>query len=402
MEWKIAKSLISELLQSAGIKVNGPNPWDIQVHDDRFYARVLHEGPLGLGESYMDKWWDCQAIDQFCERAIKARLENKIKTSKRLSFKYALSRIINFQTKERAFEVGEKHYDLGDDLFEAMLDPSRNYTCGFWHNATNLSEAQINKMDLACQKLWLKPGMRLLDIGCGWGALAKYAAENFGVEVVGVTISKNQYEYAKEQCKGLPIEIRFQDYRDINEKFDRIVSLGMFEHVGHLNYREYMQVVKNCLKDDGIFLLHTIGNNITTFKTNEWTSKYIFPNGMLPSIAQIGKACENLFVMEDWHNFGADYDKTLMAWHANFNNNWDKLKNKYSERFFRMWNFYLLSSAGSFRARDIQLWQVVLSNGIRGGYPVTRPYFQVEPASRSSARSLYSTRRSLGRLESLL
>jgi cyclopropane-fatty-acyl-phospholipid synthase len=383
--------------------VNGNNPWDIQVHNEQFYSRVLHEGALGLGESYMDKWWDCARLDQLFERILKARLENKLKTNKRLAIKYLLSRLINFQTKKRALEVGEKHYDLSNELFKYMLDSRMNYTCGFWHNATTLEDAQKNKLELTCQKLWLKPGMRLLDIGCGWGGLAKYAAEQYGVEVVGITISKQQYELAKENCRHLPIEIRFQDYRDINEDFDRIVSLGMFEHVGHLNYLTYMQTIRNHLKDDGLFLLHTIGNNATYFKANEWTTKYIFPNGMLPSIALIGKACEHLFVMEDWHNFGADYDKTLIAWHANFNQHWEELKNQFDERFYRMWNYYLLSSAAGFRTRDLQLWQIVFSKtGIKGGYQVTRPYFQVGRASLDSPRSPYSTPRLLGRLESLV
>lgn len=402
MKWKIAKSIITQLLQSAGITVNGHNPWDIKVYNEEFYARVLHEGSLGLGESYMDKWWDCAALDQFCERAIKANLENKIRNNKWLTLKFTLSRILNLQTKARAFDVGKKHYDLGNDLFHSMLDPTMNYTCGYWNNAANLNEAQINKMNLTCQKLLLKPGMRILDIGCGWGGLAKYAAENFGVEVVGITISKEQYDYAKENCRGLPVEIRFQDYRDLNEQFDRVVSLGMFEHVGHLNYATYMQTVQKCLRDDGIFLLHTIGNNATYFEANEWTTKYIFPNGMIPSIAQIGKAAENIFVMEDWHNFGADYDKTLMAWNENFNRHWEELKSKYDERFYRMWSFYLLSSAAAFRARDIQLWQIVLSKkGVKGGYPITRPYFQVEREPRKSTWH-HNSFRSWTRVESLL
>ena len=271
-------------------------------------------------------------------------------------------------------EVGVKHYDLGNDLFIRMLDKNMNYTCGYWRNATNLNEAQLNKLELTCRKLMLKPNMRILDIGCGFGAFAKYAATNYGVKVIGVTISKEQCEYAKQNCSGLPVEIRFQDYRDItNEKFDRIVSLGMFEHVGHRNYRTYMEIVRNCLNDDGLFLLHTIGNNLSTVYGDEWLNKYIFPNGMLPSIAQIANASESLFVMEDWHNFGAYYDKTLLAWFENFNDNWDQLKDHYDERFYRMWSYYLLSCAGMFRARRTQLWQIVFSKlGVRGGYQAPR------------------------------
>ncbi|MHB1948940.1 MAG: cyclopropane fatty acyl phospholipid synthase [Gammaproteobacteria bacterium] len=369
MKGKIAKNATTELLQIAGITINGNQPWDIQVYNDQFYSRVLREGALGLGESYMDQWWQSANLDTFFYHLLRARVEKNLKKNKMILFKIFLARLLNFQNKHRALEVGKKHYDLGNFLFENMLDTRLVYTCGYWKNADNLEDAQLAKLDLTCQKLMLKPGMRILDIGCGWGSLAKHAAENYGVEVVGITISQQQVELAKKRCTGLPIDIRFQDYRDVNEKFDRIVSLGMFEHVGPLNYRTYFETAHRCLNDDGLFLLHTIGSNVTYFKTNEWTNKYIFPNGSLPSIAQIGKAVENLFVMEDWHNFGADYDKTLMAWDQNFETNWEKLKSQYDERFYRMWRYYLLSCAGAFRARELQLWQIMLSKkGVVSGY----------------------------------
>ena len=209
----------------------------------------------------------------------------------------------------------------------------------------------------------------MLEIGCGWGSFAKYAAETYGAEVVGITVSKEQVELARKRCKGLPVEIRLQDYREINEPFDHIVSLGMIEHVGNKNYRTYMQTVHRCLKDDGIFLLHTIGSNISVYTTDAWIAKYIFPNSHLPSIRQLALATEGLFVMEDWQNFGAYYDKTLMAWFQNFDAGWDKVKSNYSEQFYRMWKYYLLSCAGSFRARKNQLWQVVFSkHGIQRGF----------------------------------
>ena len=368
-----AKKIVTDLLQLANIHINGNAPCDIQVHDERFYGEVLQKGALGLGESYMDNDWDCERIDDFFDRVLLANLEKKIKKSKQLLFKIILARLLNLQTKERSLVVGKKHYDLGHSLFQYMLDSHMNYSCGYWKNARNLEEAQLAKLELICQKLLLKPGMRLLDIGCGWGALARYAAKHYGVSVVGVTISEQQYHYAKDICRDFPIEIRMQDYRDIqNEHFDRIVSIGMFEHVGHHNYSTYMKKIYDCLQPDGLFLLHTIGDNITEV-SNEWITKYIFPYGMLPSIRLIGKAIEGLFVMEDWHNFGADYDKTLISWHENFETHWDQLKTHYDERFRRMWNYYLLSSAGAFRARSIQLWQIVLSKyGVRHGYSAPR------------------------------
>ncbi|OGT36908.1 MAG: cyclopropane-fatty-acyl-phospholipid synthase [Gammaproteobacteria bacterium RIFCSPHIGHO2_12_FULL_37_14] len=361
------------LLQSAGIHLDGNQPWDIQVHHPAFYQRVINEGALGLGESYMDKWWDCQQLDIFFYKILRAGLDAKVGKPFQTSIKELLAKIINFQSKHRAKDVGKKHYDLGNTLFKAMLDNRMIYSCGYWSNTNYLEEAQLAKLDLICKKLQLKPGLRLLDIGCGWGGLAKYAAEQHGVNVVGVTISQQQYEYAKEYCKGWPIEIRLQDYRDLHDKFDRIVSVGMFEHVGHPNYEIFMQTVHRNLTEEGLFLLHTIGVNITSLFANDWIIKYIFPNGMLPSIAQIAKTSEKFFVMEDWHNFGAYYDQTLMAWYQNFIQHWEELKSKYDERFYRMWTYYLLSCAGTFRARSIQLWQIVLSKtGIVGGYVAPR------------------------------
>lgn len=364
-----AKSIGENLLQMAGITINGKNPWDIQVYEDDLYLRVLTEGPLGLGEAYMDKWWDCQRVDMFIDKVLRANLDTKVKIPFGFYLKQILSRFINFQTKKRARQVAYAHYDLGNDLFKAMLDKNMIYSCGYWKEAVTLEEAQIAKLDLICRKLQLKPGLTLLDIGCGWGGLARHAAEKYGVNVTGVTISEQQYHYAKEHCKNLPINIHLQDYRDINQQFDRIVSVGMFEHVGHINYRTFMRTAHQALKDDGLFLLHTIGVDETSSLANEWIVKYIFPNGMLPSITQIAKSAEKLFIVEDWQNFGAYYDNTLMAWHENFTAQWNELKTQYDERFYRMWCYYLHSCAGSFRARKNQLWQIVLSKyGVPGGY----------------------------------
>jgi cyclopropane-fatty-acyl-phospholipid synthase len=250
-----------------------------------------------------------------------------------------------------------------------MLDRRLTYSCGYWKNAKTLDEAQEHKFDLICRKLNLQPGQRILDIGCGWGSFMKYAAEKYHVSCVGITLSQKQLALGNELCQGLPIEIRLMDYRDLREQFDHVVSIGMFEHVGYKNYSDYMLVVRSCLKNNGLFLLHTIGGNKSTIINDPWIEKYIFPGGMLPSINQISKAIEGRFVMEDWHNFGADYDRTLMCWYANFSANWVNIKDRYDDRFFRMWKYYLLSCAGAFRARDNQIWQVILSkNGVPGGY----------------------------------
>lgn len=363
-----------QLLVPTGITINTNNsPCNLIVHNDQLYSYVLSNGSLALGESYMDCWWDCSSLDDFFYRIARSDLYNK--TPKNLStlLFYLQAKLRNLQSPARAFQVGEQHYDLGNDLFKAMLDKNMLYSCAYWKNAHTLEQAQEDKCDLICKKLYLKPGMRVLDIGCGWGGLALHAAKNYGVEVIGVTISKEQADYARQRTQGYPIEIRLQDYRDIQESFDRIVSVGMFEHVGYKNYQTFMNIAHKLLKDDGLLLLHTIGTNSSQTHGDPWINKYIFTNGMLPSLEQIAQTSQNLFIMEDWHNFGADYDKTLMAWYANFQKNWPLLQSSYSDRFYRMWNYYLLSCAGLFRARAMQLWQIVFSKvGVLGGYRSVR------------------------------
>lgn len=363
------QDVAEELFARADVRVNGSRPWDIHVHDPRFFRRVLAGGSLAFGESYMDGWWDCGALDELVARLLAARLDRAIRTW-RAALGVAAATVLNQQSRRRAFRIGEHHYDIGNDLYTAMLGRTMAYSCGYWSSgAATLDAAQEAKLDLICRKIGLQRGQRVLDIGCGWGGLVKFAAERYGASAVGITVSKEQAALARERCVGFPIEIRLQDYRELDERFDHVISIGMFEHVGCKNYRTFMDVVARCLKDDGLFLLHTIGGNQSVRRTDPWIGTYIFPNSMLPSIAQIGHAIEGRFVMEDWHNFSADYDRTLMAWHANFTAAWPQLRAKYGERFGRMWTFYLLACAGTFRARQNQLWQVVLSpRGVRGGY----------------------------------
>lgn len=364
-----AARLITSLLEKADIKVGGARAWDIRIFDERMPERVLALGNLGLGEAYMDGHWECDRLDEFFTRVLRAHLDEQIDPA-RLVFHALRARLMNRQTVRRAWKVGEQHYDIGNEFYEAMLDRRMAYTCGYWSGgAKTLDEAQEHKLDMICRKLGLQPGMRLLDIGCGWGSLMQFAAERYGVHCVGVTISKEQAEHGAARCKGLPVEFRLQDYRMLDERFDRIASVGMFEHVGPKNYRAYMEVAHRCLADDGLFLLHTIGKNRRNTSPDPWVDKYIFPNGELPTIGQIADASGGLFVTEDLHNFGADYDRTLMAWHANFEAAWPRFEASMGKRFYRMWRYYLLSCAGAFRARDIQLWQWVLSkHGVPGGY----------------------------------
>jgi cyclopropane-fatty-acyl-phospholipid synthase len=367
------RKTMERLLAPADIRVNGNRPWDIRIHREEFYNRALSQGSLGLGESYMDGWWDVEQLDEFFHRALRANLAARFPPSWRTLLRQLGTTLVNPQGRSKAFEIGERHYDIGNDLYRAMLDRRMVYTCAYWKNAKTLDEAQEAKLDLACRKLGLKAGQKLLDIGCGWGSFLKYAAENYGVTGVGCTVSKEQAKLGRQLCAGLPISIELQDYRDIKGTYDHIVSLGMFEHVGRKNYRTFMRVAADHLADNGLFLLDSIGGAGSVWRTDPWIQKYIFPNSMTPSVEQIGTAIKGLFVLEDWHNFGADYDRTLMCWFKNFDEHWPDLQGRYDQRFYRMWKYYLLACAGSFRARSSQSWQIVLSKrGVGGGYVSVR------------------------------
>jgi len=360
MKGTAEREVIQEILAAADVRIDGGRPSDIQVNDSGLYSRVLQQGSLGLGESYMEGWWECGALDQFFDRILAAGLDRKVK-SPRVLWTTLLNRIRNPQSSRRAYIIGRHHYDTGNELFHLMLDRGMNYSCAYWKEAETLDEAQEAKLLLICRKLGLQPGMKVLDIGCGWGGFARYAAEKFQVQVTGITVSREQIEYARGVCRGLPVELVYQDYRDLDDRFDRIVSIGMFEHVGERNYRTFMTVVNRCLRTGGLFLLHTIGRNTSTNSVDPWIGKYIFPNSMLPSAKQITAAAEGCLTLEDWHSFGTHYDRTLMAWHENFCRNWERIRNRYDETFFRMWRYYLLSCAGTFRAGRNQLWQIVFS-----------------------------------------
>jgi cyclopropane-fatty-acyl-phospholipid synthase len=355
------------ILAPADIRIGGDRPWDIVVHHQEFYPRVFREGSLGLGESYMDGWWDSAALDQFFEHLFHAHLDHKTLPAWGAIRLCLQSVLLNPQTKSRSLKVGEDHYDRGNDLFQAMLDKRMVYTCARWDAAVDLEAAQEAKLEFVCRAIGARPGMKILDIGCGWGSFAKYAAEKYCAHVTGITVSREQAKLAQEGCSGLPVEIRLQDYRELRGQFDGVVSLGMFEHVGCKNYRTFMEIVRGALAGCGRFYLSCIGKNVSVRFTDPWIEKYIFPNSMLPSIKQIGAATEGLFLMEDLQNWGLHYDRTLMAWFENFKEHWNELRRHYDERFFRMWKFYLLASAGSFRSRRLQAWQMLFSpEGAKG------------------------------------
>ncbi len=362
------KNDLVELLRSADIRVDGDRPWDIQVHNEGFYTRVVRELTVGLGESYMDGWWDCENLDQFFYHILSSHLDEKVKRNPSIIFSHVLGRLVNIQSKVRLKKGIAETYDKGIDLYMSFLDPYNQYTCGYFKDTDDLAKAQELKLDLICRKLSISRQDHVLDIGCGWGGFAKFASGRIGCKVTGISISRQQLEYARKFCSGHDVELLEMDYRDLMQeqfrsKFDKIVVVGMIEHIGYKNYRRLMKAISHCLKPEGLFLLHTIGSNVSTTstETNLWLTKYIFPHGMTPSMKQISAASENIFIIEDVQNFGKYYDPTLMAWADNFEKNWESIKSLYDERFRRMWRYYLLSCAGAMRARHDQLWQVVFT-----------------------------------------
>jgi cyclopropane-fatty-acyl-phospholipid synthase len=361
-----ARSRLAAVLADAGIRLDGDMPWDPVIRHPRALTRILRDGTLGAGDAYVEGDWDCTALDELTHRIMRAGIDRQVGLRWREMADSVVGHLVDRQDLVKAAANGRAHYDLGDDLYATMLGPTMVYSCGYWRAAETLEDAQRAKLELICAKLDLRPGQRLLDVGCGYGELARHAAEHHGVEVVGITVSHNQATFARARCAGLPIEIRIQDYREVTERFDRVVSVGMFEHVGDKNHRRFFQAMRACLAPDGLLLLHTIGHLGDSSAIDPWIDRNIFPGAVLPSCRQLATALEDLFVLEDWHNFGVDYDRTLLAWHANLEAGWPA---RYDERFRRAWRYYLLTSAGAFRARRNQLWQLVLSpDGRAGGY----------------------------------
>ena len=369
---KIQENIIKKLLEPAGIEINGKNPWDPQVKDRRIYNRLRRGRSLALGEAYVEGWWDCEALEEFFYRIISYAIKSEKNLSGRPAgfqegFFYRFkTRLFNQQTIRRSKVVAKEHYDVGNDLYQVMLGKDMQYTCAYWQDANNLDEAQHNKLDLICRKMKLRPGMKVLELGGGFGGLARFIAKYYDCSVTIYNIAQEQIKFAREFTKGLKVKIIEKDYREVDGVYDRVAAIGLCEHVGYKNYRTLMKTAYRCLKDKGLFMIHTNGSNNTVYHYEPWMAKYIFPNSMIPSAAQLTKAFDDLFMLEDWHVLSGNYYKTLMAWYDNFKQNWHKLKDNYSDTFFRVWSYYLLFSAASHRTRGAQLWHIVLSKNAMG------------------------------------
>jgi cyclopropane-fatty-acyl-phospholipid synthase len=256
-----SEEVVRRLASSLGVTINGDRPFDIRVHDPRFYGRVLAAASLGLGESYMEGWWDCDDLVELHRRIAVSEVEERLTRSKGLVLAALKARLLNLQSRRRASIVAEQHYNLTVDHYRRMTDKWITLSCGYWKDATNLEEAQEAKLELICRKLQLTSSDRVLDIGCGFGSFARYAAQRYHCAVVGINVSSEQVAVARELCRGLPVELHVCDYRETGvfrgrDPFDKVVSAGMFEHVGYRNHRTYMEVAASCLKEGGLFLLH--------------------------------------------------------------------------------------------------------------------------------------------------
>lgn len=365
-----ARARLETLLAHADVVIDGDRPWDPRVNDERFFD-VAFAGSLAIGEAYMDGLWECDQLDELVCRFRHASLDQRFQVGAD-GWRGLKARMRGRPGPPSDDAIGRLH-DGAREVFEATLDPRMVDSCGYWKPATTLAAAQEARLDLVCRKLGLVPGMLVLEIGCGWGSFAQYAAERYGVRVVGITGSREQMAYGHKRCQGLPVEIRVGDYREVTGSFDRVISAGVLTQVDPRNHRRYFEAIHGVLRKDGLFLLDTAGGNRSRSSVDPWTDKYIVAGAVMPSAGQIGNAVEKLFVIEDWHHLGPDHDRTLMAWFQNFDRSWPTLRERYDERFYRMWKFFLLASAGNLRARANHLWQFVFSkHGLVGGYAAVR------------------------------
>jgi len=390
------RQAVQKILSPLDIQINGNRPWDMIVYDQETYKRILSEGSLGLGESYINGGWDSLQLDEFFCKLTKDKPD--IKTfNPRVIIPILASKLFNPQREGKSKRVIDQHYNLGNHFYTQMLDRNyMQYSCAYFKDTDNLDEAQKNKLELICGKLHLpKKGEgqtdRILEIGSGFGGFAKFATTNYNCEVTGYNISREQAAFSRELTKDLPVKIMELDYRDAivsrnKESFNKVVSIGFWEHAGPKNYRTGMEIVDFCLKPEGLFLLQTIGRHNNHGKRfDSWINYRIFPGGCLPFASEILESSEGLFRLEDVHNFGHYYADTLGAWFKNFDSNWKQFKEENGEefykklkvsfkdwpdfekdegeKFYRMWKYYLLSCKGAFESGSIDLYQFVFSKG---------------------------------------
>lgn len=349
----------------------------VKLHKDIPLSALTTSTSLALGEAYMDGDLEIEgdlyfALDHFLGQMGKFSTDES-------ALKKIMHSSVSKKNQER--EV-QSHYDIGNDFYRLWLDETMSYSCGYFlHEDDTLYQAQVNKVDYILKKLYLKEGMTLLDIGCGWGFLLIEAAKKYKVHGTGITLSKEQYKAFQDKIKseGLEgqVDVMLLDYRDLpkeNRQYDRVVSVGMVEHVGRENYPLFMDCVKKVLKPGGVFLLHFI-SGLKEHTGDPWIRKYIFPGGTVPSLREMLSCAADLdFHTMDVENLRLHYNRTLLCWEKNFKDHIDEVRKMFDERFIRMWDLYLSSCAATFHNGIIDLHQVLFTNGINNDLPMVRWY----------------------------
>lgn len=359
----VTRLLLEPLLARAGVKVDGKEPWDIQVADQRFFRTVLTQGSLGLGEAYLRGWWTCNDLEELSYRLIRSGLYKTSLLLPQPVLANLLHATINQQSKEKSLRVAVQHYSLGNDVFLDFLGRHHLYSCGYFKDTDDLDVAQRQKLEKVCRLLDLRPGDRVLDVGGGWGEFARYAATQHGCEVTSINIADEQIKFAREYCKDASVEIRRCDYRDVTGRFDKIVVMAMLTHVGYKNYRGFMEVMDRCLEPGGLMLVESVGGHKSRKDCEPWINRYIFPGGVVPSLEQFDRAVAGLFARKALDEFGSSYVHTLRAWHRNFVQAWPAHRSRYDDRMRLMFEYFFLTVAGAFRAGYLLHWHLLFQKG---------------------------------------
>jgi len=358
-------------------------PIKLKILDKKLHYKLFLYPDLFFGEAYTDGSVVIEngTLNEFLDITFKnvGRNETNIFSAVFNKFRGTHRFLTNFNFISKSKSNVAHHYDISDNLYELFLDTKRQYSCAYFKNENDtLETAQNNKIDHIIKKLNLKPNQKILDIGSGWGSLAIEIAKKSQCEVVGITLSENQLEYSKKKAKEMNLENQVQfkliDYRQINEKFDRVVSVGMFEHVGRKFYNKYFKQVSNLLKDDGVALIHTIGSVNPPRDPHPWITKYIFPGGYTPSLSEISLPIEKSgLIISDLEILRMHYAHTLRHWKERFLKEKEKVLEMFDEKFFRMWEFYLTASQMAFKWGDQVVFQFQLTKK-KDTISITRDY----------------------------
>jgi cyclopropane-fatty-acyl-phospholipid synthase len=362
-----AFKLTARLLERCGLAINGPAARDPQIHDERVYARLLKNGSVGAGEAFMDGWWDARDLSGCLEAVLRADLDAQFRGALfREKFRELRFQWLNRQTRELSRRVARDHYDLPFEFWRRMLGKTMQYSCAYWERgARDLDEAQVAKMELICRKLQLEEGLSVLETACGWGSLAHHMAAHHGVRVKAFTLSEQQYRYAVAHYSHPRVEFFCADYRDFaarhqGEKFDRIASIGLVEHVGRRNLDVFFRMIQRFMKPEGWALVHGMGKQ-TPEATDPWITRYIFPGGEIPRLSHLVDSISRCALnVEDLHNLGLSYIPTLRAWLQSLSE--PAGEGAPQGRALRMWVYFLSLSIAAFEARKLQLYHFILSH----------------------------------------